>query len=151
LSARSIAEIAFSCGFGDISHFNHCFRSKFGMSPREYQIANIIGLTSLFRKTSESEGSETQYRRGLVSPKFSVLKPLVFGTVRSSALAGFWAVPAANAPDALLPPFNGYRIIAFERIGGSDDVARTGTKPSTGARAAIATVSAARPATSIRA
>jgi len=39
VSDRSIAEIAFSCGFGDISHFNHCFRSKFGMSPREYQIA----------------------------------------------------------------------------------------------------------------
>jgi AraC family transcriptional regulator, positive regulator of tynA and feaB len=37
LRYRSIAEVAFSCGFGDISHFNHCFRKQFGLSPREYR------------------------------------------------------------------------------------------------------------------
>jgi transcriptional regulator GlxA family with amidase domain len=34
--ARStIAAIAFAAGFGDLSHFNHCFRRKFGASPTE--------------------------------------------------------------------------------------------------------------------
>ncbi|WP_366938661.1 helix-turn-helix domain-containing protein [Bradyrhizobium sp.] len=37
LPDRSLAEIALSCGFGDISHFNHCFRKHFGVSPREYR------------------------------------------------------------------------------------------------------------------
>lgn len=37
-SNGSIAEIALSCGFGDISHFNHCFRKQFGVSPREYRV-----------------------------------------------------------------------------------------------------------------
>jgi transcriptional regulator GlxA family with amidase domain len=29
----SILEIARACGFGDISHFNHAFRRKFGTTP----------------------------------------------------------------------------------------------------------------------
>jgi AraC-like DNA-binding protein len=32
---RKIADIAFSCGFGDISYFNRKFRQRFGASPRE--------------------------------------------------------------------------------------------------------------------
>lgn len=31
---RSIAEVAFSCGFNDISTFNRSFRARFGMTPR---------------------------------------------------------------------------------------------------------------------
>lgn len=38
-SGGSIAQIAFSCGFGDISHFNHCFRKQYGVSPREYRVS----------------------------------------------------------------------------------------------------------------
>lgn len=34
---RPISAIALSCGFSDISHFNHCFRAHFGVSPREYR------------------------------------------------------------------------------------------------------------------
>jgi AraC-like DNA-binding protein len=34
-AARSISELAFDCGFGDMSHFNHAFRRKFGASPTE--------------------------------------------------------------------------------------------------------------------
>jgi AraC-like DNA-binding protein len=30
---RSISGIAMSCGFGDVSHFNHCFRQRFGETP----------------------------------------------------------------------------------------------------------------------
>ncbi|MDW6023346.1 AraC family transcriptional regulator [Mesorhizobium sp. BAC0120] len=40
---RSIGEIALTCGFGDISHFNHSFRRRFGETPsdaRERAIRN---------------------------------------------------------------------------------------------------------------
>jgi AraC-like DNA-binding protein len=33
--ARSVSEIAYACGFGDLSHFNHAFRRRFGASPSE--------------------------------------------------------------------------------------------------------------------
>jgi len=32
---RSIGDIALSCGFGDISHFNHSFRRRFGETPSD--------------------------------------------------------------------------------------------------------------------
>ncbi|WP_241292164.1 helix-turn-helix domain-containing protein [Burkholderia stabilis] len=32
-----ISEIAYRCGFGDISHFGRIFRKKYGVSPREYR------------------------------------------------------------------------------------------------------------------
>ncbi|QPF91420.1 helix-turn-helix domain-containing protein [Bradyrhizobium commune] len=32
-----ISSIALSSGFNDVSHFNHCFRKRFGSSPREYR------------------------------------------------------------------------------------------------------------------
>ncbi|HEV2650940.1 MAG TPA: AraC family transcriptional regulator [Rhizomicrobium sp.] len=32
---QTIAEIASACGFGDISHFNHSFRKRFGASPSD--------------------------------------------------------------------------------------------------------------------
>jgi len=34
-SALTIAQIAANCGFGDISHFNHSFRKRFGESPSD--------------------------------------------------------------------------------------------------------------------
>lgn len=30
-----ISEIAYACGFGDLSHFNKCFRQRFAMSPSD--------------------------------------------------------------------------------------------------------------------
>ncbi|MBI4986635.1 MAG: helix-turn-helix domain-containing protein [Rhodocyclales bacterium] len=39
LDRRSIAEIALSCGFGDISHFNRSFRAAYGLTPREARLA----------------------------------------------------------------------------------------------------------------
>ena len=42
----SIAQIALACGFGDISHFNHCFRKQFGVSPREYRVSRHRELPS---------------------------------------------------------------------------------------------------------
>jgi len=35
---RTISEIAYSCGFNDLSHFNKSFRARFGMSPREWRL-----------------------------------------------------------------------------------------------------------------
>lgn len=33
LGHRSIADIAYLVGFGDLSHFNHAFRRRFGATP----------------------------------------------------------------------------------------------------------------------
>jgi AraC family transcriptional regulator len=32
-----ILDIAFDCGFGDVSNFNHAFRAEYGVSPRAYR------------------------------------------------------------------------------------------------------------------
>lgn len=32
-----VLDIAFDCGFGDVSNFNHNFRAEFGLSPRSYR------------------------------------------------------------------------------------------------------------------
>jgi AraC-like DNA-binding protein len=35
---QTISEIATACGFGDISHFNHSFRKRFGASPSDVRL-----------------------------------------------------------------------------------------------------------------
>lgn len=37
LSAKSITEIAFGCGFSNAAHFSRSFRARFGESPRAYR------------------------------------------------------------------------------------------------------------------
>jgi AraC-like DNA-binding protein len=37
LSSRSIADIAFSWGFQDLTHFGRAFKKEFGMTPREWR------------------------------------------------------------------------------------------------------------------
>jgi transcriptional regulator GlxA family with amidase domain len=32
-----VSDIAFASGFGSISHFNQCFRRRFGTTPRQYR------------------------------------------------------------------------------------------------------------------
>ncbi|WP_244485481.1 helix-turn-helix domain-containing protein [Bradyrhizobium tropiciagri] len=32
-SERRISDIAFDCGFNDLSYFNRCFRRRFGLTP----------------------------------------------------------------------------------------------------------------------
>lgn len=39
LARQSISEIAFDHGFREISHFSRVFKSRFGMSPRDYRAA----------------------------------------------------------------------------------------------------------------
>lgn len=36
---RTIAEIAFAAGFGDLSHFNHLFKRSHRVTPREFRRA----------------------------------------------------------------------------------------------------------------
>ena len=36
---KTIAEIAYAAGFGDISYFNHLFKRSYGMTPREFRRA----------------------------------------------------------------------------------------------------------------
>jgi len=36
-TADSILDVAFDCGFGDVSNFNRTFRAEFGLSPRAYR------------------------------------------------------------------------------------------------------------------
>ena len=33
LGSRRISDIAFDCGFNDLSYFNRCFRRRFGLTP----------------------------------------------------------------------------------------------------------------------
>jgi len=35
-----ISQIAYSVGFGDVSNFNHAFKRRFGISPRQYRTAH---------------------------------------------------------------------------------------------------------------
>jgi len=39
-SHERISQIAYSVGFGDVSNFNHSFKRRFHMSPRQYRAAN---------------------------------------------------------------------------------------------------------------
>ena len=35
-----ISQIAYGVGFGDVSNFNHAFKRRFAMSPRQYRAAH---------------------------------------------------------------------------------------------------------------
>jgi AraC-like DNA-binding protein len=39
---RTIAAIAFDCGFGDLSHFNKAFRQRFSVTPREIKATTLL-------------------------------------------------------------------------------------------------------------
>ena len=42
-----IIDVAYSCGFNDLSYFNRCFRRRFGTSPREFRMARAVRPTRL--------------------------------------------------------------------------------------------------------
>lgn len=37
-----ILDVAFDCGFGDVSNFNHAFRAEFGVSPRAFRALTAV-------------------------------------------------------------------------------------------------------------
>ena len=41
-SHERISQIAYSVGFGDVSNFNHAFKRRFGMSPRQYRAGHDL-------------------------------------------------------------------------------------------------------------
>lgn len=41
-SHERISQIAYSVGFGDVSNFNHAFKRRFGMSPRQYRAGHEL-------------------------------------------------------------------------------------------------------------
>ncbi|MBL8661952.1 MAG: helix-turn-helix domain-containing protein [Candidatus Odyssella sp.] len=38
-AGRAISDIAFACGFNELSHFSRAFKARFGVSPRQYRAA----------------------------------------------------------------------------------------------------------------
>jgi transcriptional regulator GlxA family with amidase domain len=38
-----VIDVAYGCGFGDISYFNRCFRRRFGAAPGEFRGSNGTG------------------------------------------------------------------------------------------------------------
>lgn len=49
-----IVDVAFDCGFGDVSNFNRAFRTEFGVSPRAYQRGH---------NNNDQDHSEQRHRR----------------------------------------------------------------------------------------
>lgn len=39
--SRSISAIAYACGFNDSSHFSHAFKTKYGMSPKDFRQSRL--------------------------------------------------------------------------------------------------------------
>lgn len=44
-SQRTISDIAFEIGFGDLSYFNRAFRRRFGMTPSDLRVAHRMSAT----------------------------------------------------------------------------------------------------------
>ncbi|MGH6871131.1 MAG: helix-turn-helix domain-containing protein [Rhizomicrobium sp.] len=44
LSRRTISDIAYDSGFGDVSHFNRAFRRRYGASPSEIRHRDVVTL-----------------------------------------------------------------------------------------------------------
>jgi len=60
-SARSLADVAVSCGFADQSHFTREFRGHFGRTPREYRELYGKGLTRQIQGvTAEAQSTQRQ-------------------------------------------------------------------------------------------
>jgi AraC-like DNA-binding protein len=54
-NGQKVLDIAYDCGFGDVSNFNHAFRSEFGVSPRTWK-AQIAGRGA-FTSAADSGGT----------------------------------------------------------------------------------------------
>jgi AraC-like DNA-binding protein len=51
---RKIIDIVYDCGFGDVSHFNRCFRRRFGAAPSKFRNAHTTAAESPVRARPES-------------------------------------------------------------------------------------------------
>ena len=51
---HKIVEIAYDCGFGDVSHFNRCFRRRFGAAPSNFRNAPTVAAELTVRARPET-------------------------------------------------------------------------------------------------
>jgi AraC-like DNA-binding protein len=85
-TARSVSEIAFACGYGNISHFNHQFRALRATTPRAFRAAHA----------STSTGSPRALGGGRTpSPRTAVLRRPRRGP-RSATRAGAAGGPSSR-------------------------------------------------------
>ena len=49
-----IVDIAYDCGFGDVSHFNRCFRRRFGAAPGKFRNAHTMAAELSVRARPET-------------------------------------------------------------------------------------------------
>ena len=60
---KRISAICYSVGFTDLSNFNHAFKRRFGMSPREarrrcaYSELSTAGFSTIYQEIAESTNS----------------------------------------------------------------------------------------------
>jgi len=47
LTGRSVAAVAFACGFGDLSGFNRAFKDAYGITPGELRTGSGSAITPL--------------------------------------------------------------------------------------------------------
>jgi len=40
-SRAAVSQVAYRCGFNDVSHFNHLFKRTYGMSPSAYRVSTV--------------------------------------------------------------------------------------------------------------
>lgn len=65
LEPDRVLDVAFDCGFGDVSNFNRTFRAEFGVSPRAYRQALRGGEERVPHGGTEKILSSRLSRRGL--------------------------------------------------------------------------------------
>jgi AraC-like DNA-binding protein len=51
---HKIVDIAYDCGFGDVSHFNRCFRRRFGAAPGKFRNAPTMAAELSVRARPET-------------------------------------------------------------------------------------------------
>jgi AraC-like DNA-binding protein len=48
-----VSVISWKVGFPDVSNFNHAFKKRFGLSPREYREQHPLGVSSFHHEEAE--------------------------------------------------------------------------------------------------
>jgi acetamidase/formamidase/AraC-like DNA-binding protein len=95
----SISDIGFRWGFNDPAHFSHCFRDRYGMSPRQYrQQANEASQQSL-RKRIQRGWPSGYFETPVTDPVASgtSIDAVAASTETSLALANATATKAPGA------------------------------------------------------
>jgi Helix-turn-helix domain len=87
-----VLDVAFDCGFGDVSNFNRSFRAEFGVSPRAFRKADA--------RSSEQPATRRSGTAG--APAQPMTDELVFWSAGGRAPANLNQMTAGEEPDGLL-------------------------------------------------